>query len=142
MEEEARLVIENLLARTCIRLTSTEYPYAAPCLFSIPTVKKMLKIILQWVTEMSDPFSVQSPCYSKYRAASATTQTIDVRERERERAGRSRVSPSPPCSRPGLAVPSLLPSRAHRDLDLQQCCREGRKGTAVASSTASAGRAR
>jgi hypothetical protein len=77
-------VIENLLARTCIRLTPTEYPYAAPCLFSIPTAKKTLKIILQWVTEMSDPFSVQSPCYSKYRAASATTQTIDVRERERE----------------------------------------------------------
>jgi hypothetical protein len=41
-----------------LRLTSIEDPYGAPYLISISKYPKKLKFLLQWNTEIGDPFSV------------------------------------------------------------------------------------
>jgi hypothetical protein len=80
-----------------LRLTSIEDPYGAPYLFSISKYPKKLKFLLQWNTEMGDPFSVWPPCCSKYRKALATTETVNAKEREggreRERVASAAVLP-------------------------------------------------
>jgi hypothetical protein len=103
--------------------------------FSVPTTKKCSKSFSngrsKWATDSrSDP--LVAPNIGQLWPRLKLSAPVPQRERE-----------SPPLlrSRPSLAIPGLLPDRAHYEPDLWWCGRERRKGMMAASSMASAGRA-